>query len=126
MPLNVMDAHYDSFEKKVLPLLVKNDIGVLGMKPMGDPFILESKTVTPIECLHYAMNLPTSAVITGCDSIRILEQALSAARSFRRMNSDEVAALLAKTSQAAEHGKYELYKTTHHFDGTYQNPRWLG
>jgi uncharacterized protein len=126
MPLNVMDAHYDSFEKKVLPVLVKDDIGVLGMKPMGDPFILESKTVTPVECLHYAMNLPTSVVITGCDSMQILEQALNAARSFRPMKSNEIEALLAKTKRAAQHGKYELYKTTHHFDGTYQNPRWLG
>jgi uncharacterized protein len=126
MPLNVMDAHYDSFEKKVLPVLVKNDIGVLGMKPMGDHFILESKTVTAVECLHYPMNLPTSVVITGCDSMQILNQALSAARSFRPMNSNEVAALLAKTTQASQSGKYELYKTTHHFDGTYANPQWLG
>jgi uncharacterized protein len=126
MPLNVMDAHYDSFEKKVLPVLVKNDIGVLGMKPMGDHFILESKTVTAVECLHYPMNLPTSVVITGCDSMQILNQALGAARSFRPMNSNEVAALLAKTTQAAQSGKYELYKTTHHFDGTYANPQWLG
>jgi predicted aldo/keto reductase-like oxidoreductase len=126
MPLNVMDAHYDSFEKKVLPVLARNDIGVLGMKPMGDPFILESKTVTPVECLHYAMHLPTSVVITGCDSMQILEQALNAARSFRPMESSEVQALLAKTAQAAQQGKFELYKTTHHFDGTYQNPQWLG
>ena len=126
MPLNVMDAHYDSFEKKVLPVLVKNNIGVLGMKPMGDHIILESKTVTPVECLHYAMNLPTSVVITGCDSMQILNQALAAARSFRPMDSNEVAALLAKTAQAAQSGKYELYKTSHTFDGTYQNPQWLG
>jgi len=126
MPLNVMDAHYDSFEKKVLPVLLKDDIGVLGMKPMGDHFILESKTVTPVECLHYAMNLPTSVVITGCDSMHILDQALGAARNFRPMNSNEVAALLAKTTQAAQSGRYELYKTTHTFDGTYQNPQWLG
>jgi len=126
MPLNVMDAHYDSFEKKVLPMLVQNDIGVLGMKPMGDHIILESKTVTPVECLHYAMNLPTSVVITGCDSMQILYQALAAARSFRPMDSNEVAALLAKTAQAAQSGKYELYKTSHTFDGTYQNPQWLG
>jgi aryl-alcohol dehydrogenase-like predicted oxidoreductase len=72
MPLNVMDAHYDSFEKNVLPALIKDDIGVLGMKPMGDHIILESKTVSPVECLHYAMNLPTSVLITGCDSMRIL------------------------------------------------------
>src|SRR5229473_31981 len=121
MPLNVMDAHYNSFEKNVLPVLVKNDIGVLGMKPMGDRIILESKTVTPVECLHYAMNLPTSVVITGCDSMRILDQALEAARSFRPMKSSEVEALLAKTAQAAKHGKYEHYKTTHTFDGTHQN-----
>ena len=126
MPLNVMDAHFNSFEKKVLPVLLKNDIGVLGMKPMGDRIILESKTATPVECLHYAMNLPTSVVITGCDSLAILQQALDAARSFHPMNSSQVAALLAKTATAAEAGQFELYKTSHRFDGTYANPQWLG
>jgi predicted aldo/keto reductase-like oxidoreductase len=126
MPLNVMDAHFNSFEKRVLPLLLKNGIGVLGMKPMGDHFILESKTATPVECLHYAMNLPTSVVITGCDSLPILQQALQAARSFKSLDSSEIASLLAKTAKAAEAGGFELYKTSHHFDGTYSNPQWLG
>jgi predicted aldo/keto reductase-like oxidoreductase len=87
MPLNVMDAHFTSFEKKVLPALTKDGVGVLGMKPMGDHLILDSKTATPIECLHYAMNLPTSVVITGCDSLPILQQALQAARTFQPMDS---------------------------------------
>ena len=126
MPLNVMDAHYNSFEKKTLPILVKHGIGVLGMKPMGDKIILHSKTATPVECLHYAMNLPTSVVITGCDSMQILQQALEAARSFKPMSEDDVAALLAKTSTAAVKGEFEQYKTTHNFDGTYHNPQWLG
>jgi predicted aldo/keto reductase-like oxidoreductase len=126
MPLNVMDAHFNSFEKKVLPVLLKNDIGVLGMKPMGDHFILDSKTASAVECLHYAMNLPTSVVITGCDSLAILQQALQAARGFQPLNSSQVAALLAKTENAAGAGQFELYKTTHHFDGTYANPQWLG
>ena len=126
MPLNVMDAHFDSFEKKVLPVLVKHNIGVLGMKPMGDSIILRSKTASPVECLHYSMNLPTSVVITGCDSLQILLQALEAARTFKPMSGDEVAQLLAKTSSAAAKGEYELYKTSHTFDGTYQNPQWLG
>jgi uncharacterized protein len=126
MPLNVMDAHFNSFEKKVLPVLVKHNIGVLGMKPMGDSIILHSKTASPVECLHYAMNLPTSVVITGCDSMTILQQALDAARSFKPMSNDDVAQLLAKTAPAAGKGEYELYKTTHDFDGTYQNPKWLG
>src|SRR6185437_4130488 len=126
MPLNVMDAHFESFEKKVLPVLVEHKIGVLGMKPMGDTNILASKTVTPVECLHYSLNLPTSVVVTGCDSMQILQQALNAARSFRPMNRQEVAAILAKTAAAARSGRYEPYKTTHDFDGTYQNPEWLG
>ncbi len=126
MPLNVMDAHYDSFAKHVVPVLLEQDIGVLGMKPMGDPFVLVSGTVTAIECLHYAMNLPTSVVITGCDSLPVLEQALRAARTFRPLSEAEMAALLARTAPAAQGGKYELYKTTHHFDGTHANPQWLG
>jgi predicted aldo/keto reductase-like oxidoreductase len=126
MPLNVMDAHFNSFEKQVLPMLTKDGVGVLGMKPMGDHFILGSKTVTAVECLHYAMNLPTSVVITGCDSLPILQQALDAARSFGPMDSSQTASLLAKTSKAAEAGQFELYKTTHTFDGTVANPQWLG
>jgi predicted aldo/keto reductase-like oxidoreductase len=126
MPLNVMDAHFESFEKKVLPVLLQSNTGVLGMKPMGDHVILESKTATPVECLHYAMNLPTSVVITGCDSLPILQQALQAARSFRPMSSADVSTLLAKTATAGEAGKFELYKTSHSFDGTFANPQWLG
>jgi tyrosyl-tRNA synthetase len=126
MPLNVMDAHFNSFEKRVLPVLTENGVGVLGMKSMGDRVILESKTVTPIECLYYSMNLPTSVVITGCDSMTILQQALRAARSFQPMDSSQVMALLAKTAKTAEAGKFELYKTTHQFDGTVANPQWLG
>jgi uncharacterized protein len=126
MPLNVMDAHYESFEKKVLPVLVKHQIGVLGMKPMGDKIILKSNTASAIECLHYAMNLPTSVVITGCDSMKILEQAIDAARNFQPMNSDAVSALLAKTAPAAGKGEFERYKTSRDFDGTFHNPEWLG
>jgi aryl-alcohol dehydrogenase-like predicted oxidoreductase len=126
MPLNVMDAHFESFERKVLPTLVREGIGVLGMKSMGDGIILESGAVTPIECLHYAMNLPTSVVITGCDSMQVLEQALMAARTFRPLSEDEVRAILARTARAAGEGKYERYKTTRDFDSTFRNPKWLG
>jgi predicted aldo/keto reductase-like oxidoreductase len=126
LPLNVMDAHFDSFEKIVLPILVEKNIGVLGMKPMGDHFILKSKTVTAVECLHYPMSLPTSVVITGCDSMKILEQALQAARDFKPLDESERAALLAKTEAVAKNGQFELYKISHHFDGTYKNPQWLG
>jgi predicted aldo/keto reductase-like oxidoreductase len=126
MPLNVMDAHYNSFGQKVLPVLVKKEIGVLGMKPMGDGLILRSKTVEPMECLHYAMNLPTSVVITGCDSVQLVEQAVQAAKTFKPMSETQVVALLAKTKDAARNGEFEGYKTTTNFDGTTHNPQWLG
>ncbi|HEV7364691.1 MAG TPA: aldo/keto reductase [Gemmatimonadales bacterium] len=126
MPLNVMDAHYRSFEKLVLPVLVERQTGVLGMKPIANGLILKSNTVTAVECLHYALNLPTSVVITGCDSMEILDQALGAARTFRPMSEDEVKALLARTAQAASTGEYELFKTTSIFDSTTYHPDWLG
>jgi predicted aldo/keto reductase-like oxidoreductase len=126
MPLNVMDAHYRSFEKLVLGELVRRKIGVLGMKSMANGLILKSNTVTPIECLHYALNLPTSVVITGIDSMKILNQALEAARKFRPMNDAQVNTLLAKTAKAARRGEFELFKTTSIFDSTAKNPAWLG
>jgi predicted aldo/keto reductase-like oxidoreductase len=126
MPLNVMDAHFNSFVKRVLPVAVGRDMGVLAMKPMGDRHILDSKAVSPFECLHFAMNLPVSVVITGCDSIPIVRQAVDAAKTFRPMSDAQVAALLSKTEMEAQNGKYELYKTSDHFDSTAHHKEWLG
>jgi aryl-alcohol dehydrogenase-like predicted oxidoreductase len=126
MPLNVMDAHFRSFEKLVVPELVKQKIGILGMKPLANGILLKSNTVKPIECLHYALNLPTSVVITGIDSMEILEQAFEAARTFHPLSEDEVNALLAKTEKAASRGEFEPFKITSIFDSTAQNPDWLG
>ena len=126
MPLNVMDAHFNSFEKKVLPELVKRGLGILGMKPIGSGELLKSNTVTAQECLKYAMSLPVSVTITGCDSVPIVEQAIELARNFKPLDAPQVEALLAKSAPAAPEGKFELYKTSHHFDSTYDNPQWLG
>ncbi|MDA3969965.1 MAG: aldo/keto reductase [Desulfobulbaceae bacterium] len=126
MPLNVMDAHYRSFEKEVLPELVRQKTGVLGMKSMANGILLQSKTVTPIECLHYALNLPVSVVITGIDSMAILDQACEAVRTFQPMSGDEVRSLLSKTAEAAAHGNFEPFKTSSLFDGTAGHPEWLG
>jgi predicted aldo/keto reductase-like oxidoreductase len=126
MPLNVMDAHYRSFARLVVPELVKRNIGVLGMKSMGNGVILKSGAVSPIECLHYALNLPTSVVITGIDSLKILDQAFEAARTFTPMTEAQVQAILAKTAKAAARGQFELFKTSSIFDATTTNPEWLG
>jgi aryl-alcohol dehydrogenase-like predicted oxidoreductase len=126
MPLNVMDAHFRSFSHHVVPKLVEQGIGVLGMKPMGDGHILKSGAVTAVECLHYALTLPTSVVITGCESMDRLDQAVEAAESFRPLTNDQVTKLLAKTHPLAKSGKYEPFKTTSAFDSTARNPDWLG
>src|ERR1700749_4912355 len=96
------------------------------MKSMGDGVILKSKIVTPIECLHYALSLPTSVVITGIDKPKILDQAFEAVKTFQPMNRTQMEQLLAKTKEMALAGKYELFKTSSHFDSTAKNPDWLG
>lgn len=130
MPVNVMDAHFRSFQKEVLPRLVREQIGALAMKPFGGHFVLDhvlsSGTATPIELLHYSMSQPVSVVITGIDSMPILEQALEAARTFQPLTARQREALLEKTRVAAAEGKYELFKTSPQFDATAQNPQWLG
>ena len=110
----------------MLPELVRQHVGVLGMKSMANGIILKSRTVTPTECLHYALHLPTSVVITGCDTMEILDQALDAVHTFQPLTEVKVATLLARTTEAAERGEFELFKTTSIFDSTAQHPDWLG
>jgi aryl-alcohol dehydrogenase-like predicted oxidoreductase len=126
MPLNVMDAHYRSFARMVLPELVKQQIAPLAMKTMANGHILKSGTVSAIECLQYALNLPVSTVITGIDTIAILEQAFEAVQTFRPMSESEVEALLSRTAEQGRHGAFELFKTTSIYDGTGAHPEWLG
>ncbi|MBP3961003.1 aldo/keto reductase [Gemmata sp. G18] len=126
MPLNVLDAHFRSFARNVLPVLVKEQIGVLGMKPMASGAILESKAATAVECLHYALTLPTSVVITGMETMDRLKQALDVVKNFKPLPEGEVTALLAKTEKAAAKGKHERFKTSTEFDGTAKHPEWMG
>ncbi len=126
MPVNVMDPHFRSFTKEVMPVALKQGIGVLAMKTFGDPYILQSNTVQPIEALHYGLTMPVSVVITGIDNTQVLNQALEAARTFKPLDQAQISSLLARTASAAADGKFELFKTTPHYDGTAQNPKWLG
>jgi aryl-alcohol dehydrogenase-like predicted oxidoreductase len=126
MPINVMDAHFRSFEKQVVPVLLEKQVALLGMKSMGDKNILTSKTVTPMECLQYALSRPLSVVITGIDSMQILDQAFQAAAIYGKLSSADIAAMLQKTAPAAADGKYEPFKTSPSFDSTARHPEWLG
>jgi uncharacterized protein len=126
MPINVMDAHFRSFTLEVMPVALKQGIGILAMKTFGDPYILKSNTVQPIEALHYSLTQPVSVIITGIDSTQVLDQAFEAARTFKPLDQAQISSLLARTATAASEGKFELFKTTTHFDGTAANPKWLG
>src|ERR1700693_1558151 len=126
MPLNVLDYHFRSFAHQVVPRLVKEGIAVLGMKPLAFGEVLKAGVATPIECLHYALNLATSVVINGSVSLRRLDQAFEAVRNFEPMSEQQLQAIVSKTKDAAMTGKFELFKTTTQFDGTAQHPEWMG
>jgi aryl-alcohol dehydrogenase-like predicted oxidoreductase len=126
MPLNVMDAHYRSFAKLVVPRLVEDRTAVLGMKSMANGLILKSGVVTATECLHYALSLPTSVVITGMESMDRLDQAFAAVHNFVPLSEGDLRALLAKTATAAARGEFELFKTSSIYDSTLTNAKWLG
>ncbi|HEY9773731.1 MAG TPA: aldo/keto reductase [Planktothrix sp.] len=125
MPLNCMDGHTQGFEKRVLPELLKHNIGVLGMKPMASGVAPQTGELTGEECLHYALNLPVSVVITGCDRMEILEQAIRAGRTFKKLPEEKIAAILAKSQKFQASGLFEKYKTTTNFDATAAHPAWL-
>ena len=129
MPSNVMDAHFRSFARLAMPVAQREGIGVITMKAFGgsNGVILKSGAkIAPIDCLHYALNRPTSVVVTGIDNEAVLDQAFEAARSFRPMSPAEEARITDATGEAGRDGRYELFKTTAHFDGTAHNPDWLG
>jgi predicted aldo/keto reductase-like oxidoreductase len=126
MPLNVLDYHFKSFAHQVVPRLVTEKMAVLGMKPLASGLIFKLNQIDPVECLHYALNLPTSVVINGCDSLERLEQAFQAMKTFKPMSEAQVETLTAKTREAAMSGRIERFKTSEDFDGTTHDPSSMG
>jgi predicted aldo/keto reductase-like oxidoreductase len=125
MPINVLDAHFESFGHQVVPVAIEQKIAVLGMKPIAAGQAIKTKTLSAPECLRFALSMPTSVVITGCESISDLDQALTVARTFKPMSKEEIAKLMQRTSEVAAKGEFEQYKTTHVHDSTMNNPQWL-
>lgn len=131
MPINIMDAHFRSFAQLVVPEAMRQGIGVLGMKCFGSAVLMKSSAITggvltPIDCLHYSLNVPVSVQITGINTQMLLDQAFAAVRTFRPMDEAELDSLIAKSEEDAKNGAYELFKTTSHFDTTARHPDWLG
>ena len=126
MPVNPLDWHFQSFQRKVLPELTRDGVAVLGMKPLANGHALKSGAVSAVECLHYALSMPTSVVITGCERMEILDQAIDAARTFGPLSEQALTEIRNRTAKVSAQGQYEPFKATHQYDGTFHNPQWLG
>ncbi len=126
MPVNALDEHFNSFGQRVIPEARKRGMAILGMKPLSNGAILRTNTLTAPEALHYAMSVPVTVTITGCQSMANLEQALGVAKNFEPLSVQQKLAILEKTAPVSEAGKFEDYKSSHIYDGTYNNPQWLG
>jgi uncharacterized protein len=122
MPINALDAHYESFGHQVVPVAIEQKVAVLGMKPIAAGNALKTNQLSAPECLRFALSMPTSVVITGCETMQDIEQALTVARTFKPMSKEEIAGLMQRTAEVASAGKFEEYKTTHTYDSTINNP----
>lgn len=123
MPINVLDAHYRSFQNEVVPVCLQKNVGVLGMKSLagGHPRgrIPEKTKATAQECIRYALSLPVSSLVVGIISMQDLEQDIAVARNFKPMEEAEKTQLLARIQTEATDGRHELFKSTQSFDGTH-------
>jgi predicted aldo/keto reductase-like oxidoreductase len=118
MPLNVMDVHYRSFQKQVLPVLLERNIGVLAMKSLGGTGVLVGQAgITVDEAIRYVLSLPISTLVTGIDSEKVLDQNLKIVREFKPMSVEERAAIETRTYALAGDGRFELFKSSKMFDG---------
>ena len=118
MPLNVMDVHYRSFQKQVLPELLKRNIGVLAMKSLGGNGSIVSDAGIPVEdALRYVLSLPISTLVSGIDSEKVLDQNLKIVRGFKPMTAEERAMVEQSTVKVAGDGRYELFKSSKVYDG---------
>ncbi len=117
LPLNCFDASFRSFEREVLPELLRRRIAPIGMKSLGDGRMVKKKAVRPQDALRYAMSLPVVTTISGIDSMRVLKQNVAVASGFKQWSPRQMEALRSRVRDDAEDGRFELYKTSATHDG---------
>jgi len=120
LPLNCFDSSFEtrSFERQVLPELLRLGIAPIGMKSLGgDGRQVKQKAITAEEGLRYAMSLPVMTTVSGIDSMRVLRQNLRVARGFKRMTPRQMESLRLRVQEKAADGRFELYKTSAKHEG---------
>lgn len=116
-PVNVVDVHFKSFIKRFIPELKKRQISAIGMKSLGGSSQLVLKAGVPAEvCRRYAISQDISTLVCGIDSMEVLEQDVNVARNFKPMSREEQDALTAQTKNVGGDGRYEVFKSTQHYD----------
>ncbi len=109
-PTNLLDAHFRSFTKQILPVARKRGIGIIGMKSLAGGQMLKTE-ISPEEAITYALSLPIDTLVSGMDSLEVLAQNLKIVRSWRPLSEDKRNTLLEKIAPIASDGHLEWYKT---------------
>lgn len=109
-PTNLLDAHFRSFTKQILPVARKRGIGIIGMKSLADGQMLKTE-ISPEEAITYVLSLPIDTLVSGIDSLEVLAQNLKIVRSWRPLSEDKRNTLLEKIAPIASDGHLEWYKT---------------
>jgi aryl-alcohol dehydrogenase-like predicted oxidoreductase len=118
MPINVLDAHYRSFQNEVMPACLKKNVGVIGMKGFGGgDGIARAAGLTAAEAYRYALSLPVASQVIGMTSLEQLEQNVALARDFKPLSDAERTALVERVKAVATDGRFELFKSSQTFDG---------
>ena len=117
MPVTVMDPHYKSFIRNVLPEAQRRGIGVIAMKTLGGRAqFLTSAGLSLEECLRFAWSQPIATLVSGMTSVELVDRNSALARDFTPMGAEEQEALLRRVRPVAADGRLEWYKSTQHFD----------
>ena len=117
IPTNVVDYHFRSFTREVLPLAVEREMGIIGMKSLGgDAQIIKGAGLTAEECRAYALSLPISTLVCGIESEENIRQDAGIAREFVQATADQLDDIRERVREHATDGRYEWFKTTQYYD----------
>jgi uncharacterized protein len=115
MAVNAADRHYLSFIENLLPLALEQRLGIIGMKIPARSRLLSSWKPTPSEqqpkweaaaqpgvlamkeAFDYALSLPVSTVIIGCDDVAQVEENVRLASAFTPLPEESLRAIERRT-----------------------------
>ena len=123
MPINIMDAHFRSFQKEVVPVCLNKNVGVIGMKSLGGSptspqgRIPSQSKISAEQCIRYALSLPIASLCVGIRSMKDLEQDVGIARGFQTLSDSDKEQLIRMAAAEGGDGRHEMFKSTNHFDG---------